>query len=272
MKKSNKSSEKEVLEVALELLNQQEFKEAISALNTVLDDTPTDTYALRLRGLTYYKLHEFTKALNDINEAIKKGFKEPVIFRERAMIRLYTGELEEALRDVNFCIEKISDDASCYSLRSSIHYRLGEISKAVEDIKRALVLRPGYLGDLHNLALIYTFLNRYDAAIEVYNKVLEQNSKSGGTYNNLAWIYATAKDEKYRDGEKAISLALKALESGRNGAWLDTLAAAYAESGKFEKAYEIEEEAYRVSKPKNKRFLKRMELYKQGLSEFRIQK
>jgi hypothetical protein len=43
---------------------------------------------------------------------------------------------------------------------------------------------------------------------------------------------------------------------------MDTLAAAYAECGNFEKAIEIETKAYKTSKPPNENFHQRIEIYK----------
>ncbi len=61
-------------------------------------------------------------------------------------------------------------------------------------------------------------------------------------YNNLAWIMATCQDKKYRNGAKAVELAKKAISLSNNIDFLDTLAAAYAEAGNFEKATTIQEE------------------------------
>jgi hypothetical protein len=79
-------------------------------------------------------------------------------------------------------------------------------------------------------------------------------------------LLATANDPRYRDCGKAISFAEKALEIGENGAWMDTLAAAYAECGAFKEAVKVETEAYRKSKPPNRYFKKRIEIYRYGLS------
>jgi cytochrome c-type biogenesis protein CcmH/NrfG len=56
--------------------------------------------------------------------------------------------------------------------------------------------------------------------------------------NNLAWILATDSNAELRDGAEAVRLAERACElaSGRQTVFIGTLAAAYAESGQFEKA------------------------------------
>jgi hypothetical protein len=64
------------------------------------------------------------------------------------------------------------------------------------------------------------------------------------TQNCLAWSYATDPDPKLRNGHEALRLALYCIEVSRrsDGAYLDTLAAAYAACGQFESAVRTEEE------------------------------
>ncbi len=67
---------------------------------------------------------------------------------------------------------------------------------------------------------------------------------SGWGINNYAWLLATSPDSAIRDGERAVSLMEELLSRGRReGAWVDTLAAAYAEAGRFDEAVETQEEA-----------------------------
>ena len=63
--------------------------------------------------------------------------------------------------------------------------------------------------------------------------------------NELAWSLATSADPNLRDGTNAVVLADKAVAatSRKNASYLDTLAAAYAETGQFEKAVTAQQEA-----------------------------
>ena len=65
------------------------------------------------------------------------------------------------------------------------------------------------------------------------------------SYNNLAWIRATHPDPGLRDGAEAVELAERACElrGEKEVNLLDTLAAAYAEAGRFPEAVATLEEA-----------------------------
>jgi len=62
--------------------------------------------------------------------------------------------------------------------------------------------------------------------------------ENGNAKSNLAWVFATYPVESVRNGTQAVQLAAQALQrsGGKNAIILRTLAAAYAESGRFAEA------------------------------------
>lgn len=61
--------------------------------------------------------------------------------------------------------------------------------------------------------------------------------------NDYAWLLATSPFDTVRNGPQAVTLALQAVDRNRSPSYLDTLAAAYAEAGRFDKAISIQREA-----------------------------
>jgi len=248
----------------LEFARKGQLKKAITAFTTAieLDRSRWETY--RFRGIAYAKLRRHVLAFKDFDVAILHDPDCADCFYERGTIKMLCGRLEDALEDFSKCLNLDREHAPAYSSRAGVFIRRGLYLEALEDIRAALSLKPQNPNYLHNRAVVLTSLERYGEAIDDYERAINLDPKGGGTYNNLAWLLATAKDPQYRDCQKAISYARKALKIGKTGSWMDTLAAAYAECGYFEKAVSTEKEAYRLSSPPNENFLKRIEVYKNG--------
>jgi TPR repeat protein len=64
--------------------------------------------------------------------------------------------------------------------------------------------------------------------------------------NGLAWLLATTRFDRLRDGPVAVTQALRATALLRTATTLDTLAAAYAETGDFDKAVATQREALAI--------------------------
>jgi tetratricopeptide (TPR) repeat protein len=88
-----------------------------------------------------------------------------------------------------------------------------------------------------------------EEAIAQYQKALEIKPADPVLQNNLAWVLATGSEASLRNGGKALELARSAnlLTGGENPIILHTLAAAYAEVGRFPEAVETAQHALRLA-------------------------
>ena len=79
---------------------------------------------------------------------------------------------------------------------------------------------------------------RVKEAIEQWQKTLIAEPENGNAKSNLEWVFATYPEESVRNGTQAVQLAEQALKlsGGKNPIIFRTLAAAYAESGRFPEA------------------------------------
>ena len=102
-------------------------------------------------------------------------------------------------------------------------------------------------------------------------RALRLNPTDGGVLNDLAWVLATSPDASLRSGKEAVQLAEQAVKpsGGKEPALLDTLAAAYAEAGRFQDAARTAREALQLAtSQKNQRLAdslhKRIKVYDEG--------
>ncbi len=86
-------------------------------------------------------------------------------------------------------------------------------------------------------------------AVAQYREALRLNPNLAGALNNLAWMLATSSKAEFRDGTQAVQLAERACELTHYGEplFLGTLAAAYAEAGRFPEAVTTAEKAEQLA-------------------------
>ncbi len=91
----------------------------------------------------------------------------------------------------------------------------------------------------NNLGEVLTHRGRFGEAQVQFQKAVDIRPYMIDL-NNLAWSLATSPEASLRNGAKAVETARRAMElsDGRQPAILDTLAAAYAEAGRFPEAVE----------------------------------
>ena len=86
---------------------------------------------------------------------------------------------------------------------------------------------------------------------------MRQNPNDVALLNDTAWLLATNPNNSVRNGAEALELALRAvkLSDSREPAILGTLAAAYAETGRFAEAVKTAQDALQLATGQNKETL-----------------
>jgi protein O-mannosyl-transferase len=97
---------------------------------------------------------------------------------------------------------------------------------------------PNNIGARNTFGVLLVQKHQTRAAIEQWETALALNPNDGNAQSNLAWVFATAPDASLRNGTRAVELAERALKlaGGVSPILHRTLAAAYAEAGRFDDA------------------------------------
>jgi Flp pilus assembly protein TadD len=132
-----------------------------------------------------------------------------------------------------------------HGLMGSIFAARGQTKQAVSEFAAAVRVKPDN-PQLHSLlAAAYLAAAEPEKAAEQYRETLRLEPENPETLNNLAWLLATTRADKVRSGVEAVRLAQRACEltGQREPALIGTLAAAYAETGRFGEAVQAAEKA-----------------------------
>lgn len=136
--------------------------------------------------------------------------------------------------------------------RGYMAMNVNDMGKAVMLFEQALAENADDKDAKFGLGTAYIKLKRPKEAIEILDALYRKFPQDYHIINNLAWLYATAKDVTLRDGTQAIRLAQEALmiRPDDHHVW-STLAEAYYVSGTYERALRASTSAYEMAMRQN---------------------
>jgi tetratricopeptide (TPR) repeat protein len=248
----------------------RDHDKALADFSKVIEIEPKFPFAYHLRGRTYLDQHQFDKALADFNKALVLDPKFVAALIGRGDLFAEKGDLDKAFIDFNRAVEIDPNNPEAYQARGDAWAEKGDYTKAIAEFSRVLKLNPkdgrAYIsrGDAHNET------GDFDKAIADLQQALKLYPDSADALSGLAWIRATCPKAELRDGKKALEYAEKAckLTEFKEAGFLDTLAAAYAELGQFDKAIEWQTKVLKspdsLPKKELERAKLRLKLYKDG--------
>jgi tetratricopeptide (TPR) repeat protein len=154
------------------------------------------------------------------------------------IVFLGQGKLDEAISLLQSAVDLRPDNSPAHENLAKALLQKGQVTDALIHYRKLLELEPGNI-EVHNIVGTVLIQQRQvKEGVEEWQKVLAIQPDNGNAMSNLAWIFATSPDQSLRDGPKAVELAEQALRfsAGRIPILFRTLAAAYAESGRFAEA------------------------------------
>lgn len=181
------------------------------------------------------------------------------------------GQPAEAITHYQKALETKPGDTEIHNELGNVLARQGRFAEAVEQYQAVLRIDSGSAGTCANLAIALAALSQYDSALATFRHALKIDPDTVEACNGLAWLLATCPDTRLRNGAEAVELAERAVRVGgdQDPELLDTLAAAYAEAGRFPQAVETAERAValaaaRASGSPSDEMRARLDLYRAG--------
>ncbi|HXX41273.1 MAG TPA: tetratricopeptide repeat protein, partial [Chthoniobacterales bacterium] len=139
--------------------------------------------------------------------------------------------------------------AEAYYALGNIFFEENKSDDALKQYQEALKNRPDYPEVENNIALVLLRKGQPRDAAGHWRRSLELRPDFTESLNNLAWLLATFPDDTLRNGTEAVALAERAqqISGGKDPSILRTLAAAYAETGRFAEAIDTAQRGVRLS-------------------------
>jgi tetratricopeptide (TPR) repeat protein len=170
-----------------------------------------------------------------------------------AKILAEEGKLAEAIRHYETAVRASPETAELHYNLAVAYRSVGQLNEAIGQLRTAIDLKPGLADGYLELGRTLAVNHQYGEAIQTFRRGLEVEPRHMVMGNEMAWLMATVPDANLRNAPQAIQIGerLAELTNRKEPKPLDTLAAAYAEAGRFDEAVRTAKEALTLATAQN---------------------
>jgi len=246
--------------------------EAITHFQKALQIKPGDTEARLALGNALLQQGRAGEAMVHFQTALQIEPDNAEAHCNLGNALLQQGRVDEAMVHFQTALQIEPDNADAHCDLGAALFRKGNVDEAITHFQKALEIKPG-LAEAHiNLGSAFFKKGAVDEAIAHFQKALEIKPDDLEAINDLAWLLATSPQASVRNGNRAVELAQRAnqVAGGESPMILSTLAAAYAEAGRFGDAQQSARKAIELAAAAGRQDLveeltRELRLYEAGL-------
>ena len=251
---------------------QGKLNEAIAEYKQALWFKPIEEQTHILLGAVLAKKQQYKEAADQYGAALKLNPESPVAHNNLARVLQTEGRLDEAMEHYSAALRLDPSLAQAHNNLGVLMLARGRTAEGVSELREAVRLNPGDVEKEYNLAVALSQEQQWSEGADLLAKIAEKRPGDPNTryqcavalshlgrtreamsqyasalliqpdfpnaLDGLAWILATSQNPAFRNGAQAVQMAERAcaLTSRRDAQKLRTLAAAYAEAGRFPEA------------------------------------
>jgi tetratricopeptide (TPR) repeat protein len=227
------------------LLSLGRMDEAIIQFRQALHTNPKDADAENDLGFALFQIGQKDEAITHLRQALQIDPNDGKRENNLGFALFQIGQKDEAITHLRQALQINPHDAKRENNLGFALSQMGQQDEAIIHFQRVLQISPDDANARGILGRALLQAGREGEAIVQFQKALQINPRQPEIQNTLAWMLATAPLATLRDGRRAVELAEQANQtaSGENPLFLRTLAAAYAEAGRFDDAVRIAQRA-----------------------------
>ncbi|HUT95645.1 MAG TPA: tetratricopeptide repeat protein [Thermoguttaceae bacterium] len=258
------------LNAAVVLLDRRMLDEAMASLDKVLKTDPGRGRAHGSVGGVLARNGMLDEAMAHFQAALEIDPDEAEAHANMARLLVQKGMLDEAVSRLQTAIKLDPENARRYSELGTLLFQRGMLEPACEQFQKSLNIDPSHNDARLVFAKTLAARGDFAAAVAQLQQAMVADPNNPWRANDLAWLLAVCPQDDVRDGAKAVRLAERvcAVTRHRNPVLLSTLAAAYAETGKFPEAVATATRALDLVNPQDERLAQgirqHLKLYRAG--------
>ncbi len=249
------------------------LEEAIDAFQNAVKLDPSMGDAHENLGLALARKGRLQESLIHFRDAARLEPENVKVHNTYAVMLGAAGRIDEAMQEFQIALRMAPDSAATHANFANLLAKQHARDEAMAHYSEALRLNPAFVEAHYYIASLLLEEGRTEDAAAHCIAALQIKADYVPAMVSLAWIYATDRGKAAtQNAAEAVRLAEQACQiSGRKQSGpLDTLAAAYANAGRFEEAVKTGEEAFSIAKAAGENdfadsIRARIALYKKGL-------
>jgi tetratricopeptide (TPR) repeat protein len=225
---------------------------ALRDFSAAIKVDPRHWKALHNRGVSYGILGLNDEAIADFTlvTEIKPDYLDA--WFNRAEVQCDARRFQAAERDYTHALDLKPEDAATYRGRGRARLNLGKTTEALADLNKALELEPEHAGALASRGQTLSRLSQWAEAAADFRAAIESDPDCAEAYRGAAWLMATCPQVKFRNAKSAVEAAEQAMALGEpqgllDATYFDTLAAAYANAGRFPDAQRAVQQGLQIA-------------------------
>ena len=254
------------------LLQKGRVDEAVTHFQKAVILQPGNFVAHNNLGVALRRKGRTDEAIPHFQMALRIQPKNSMAHCELGLALLDTGQVEQAIIHLQTALQIEPNNALIEENLGLAILRNAQVDEAIAHFRRAVRLDPRLAAAHAEFARRYLQQGKVRDAVAHFRAAIDAQPARVDVLNDLAWVLATCPESSIRNGTKAVELAQQAdqLSGGNNPLILSTLAAAYAEAGRFPEAIGTTERAISLASAQTNGalvadFQSRIVLYRSGL-------
>lgn len=239
--------------IAIALRDAGRVDEALDYLNLRIEENPRQAILHFQKAMCLSAKGDTEAAGSAIDHLVTIDPENPEAHVVQATSLLSRGRTKDAIAAFRKAIV-LGPDATTPRLKLAGALEVdGQLDEALKVLEEVIAKWPDQCEAFRNASNIAGRINNESRAIEILQSAMKTCEQNPNVLNDLAWRLATSKQSQLRDGPRAVELARKAsaITEDDNPFFLDTLGAAYAEAGDFEKALSSARRARQIAAEHN---------------------
>jgi protein O-mannosyl-transferase len=234
------------------MVDEGRIDKAVEYFKTALGIDRNDVEALVNLGNIAAGQKEYAKAADYLSRAVKLRPGYVSAMHNYALALASLGETEKAVEILRKALAIEPDSTTVNGSLGVVLARRGDLDAAVSCLRKALEGSPKDVDVHNNLGMALLEQGKVADALRCWQQAICLDPHDGFAVQQLAWVMATQREARFRNASEAVKLAEWAVQltKGQEPTALGTLAAAYAEAGRFPEAVKWADRAIAVADAK----------------------